>query len=499
MAGPASQREQASGLWRRGGLGNLRNLEKAIPQFKPVAVNAAAKSRALTEVIHNITTHGQRSGTEFTKLGFPAAYPARMALSQLELALSGRPIPGLADARHARLLTSTRLTAELSQAARPLSTTTHAATQQLAAAIQALRTAVGQRMDALGGGAAVDPILAQADARLRDLQDLSNGLTNRAQDIHRSAASARWEMLRVGPAGRPNAALTQKLETELASARGSLARMKLEARTAGNLAAAIATSGTLTGLVQMARAAGAPGAAAAQAALQAAHQAAQAAQQAAGAPLPRNGLRAPEVNALEDFIGTIPQLRSRIRAGKDDQFEAVEMARALVKELTPLLPPAVLNRLTTKAAELVHQVRDTPHRHTVLHEARQAADRLVHKLGPDTRQFPIVMIPILAVSTPFLAARVASVAIANSVKEDKTSNKAIKLLTELIAKIDRREVNDEAMNAAIRVLVEAPDERSLKLRTLCRVMVARARPNQCRTMDNQLLLANKPLLRAMVP
>jgi hypothetical protein len=195
----------------------------------------------------------------------------------------------------------------------------------------------------------------------------------------------------------------------------------------------------------------------------------------------REALRLPDhtpaMDTLRKFIRAVRYLPRSSRCEADMQYQAIYLARALLRA-SPLWPnhPRTVRILNGLAEEAI---RVAP---------RLSKDRHWRQTGKETGEMMAIVkegtsTAGLILGSPFLAAAAAGKTL---VKEDKNCNRMLNLAIEAMQRLQRGQLNDELAKAITEHLVANPDTNGKHLNALRDEFVRLARPDQINEAAPQL-------------
>jgi hypothetical protein len=194
----------------------------------------------------------------------------------------------------------------------------------------------------------------------------------------------------------------------------------------------------------------------------------------------------------ETFLATIPYMASSADLLQDKQLKAVMLMRALVQSIDRQAGAAPPRRLLNAAADMLSGLGAQRHRKSAWRETVHAASRVRESML--TRPvLKAVAATLFVGAVPLAAAAAVNMAVMvghNMSKPEKTVNKAVKLLTEMIDKWCRPDSMDDAfVRKVTRSLCSLPQGKHLM--QLQAMLLERAKPLQALDVQMQLRKAGR--------
>jgi hypothetical protein len=165
-----------------------------------------------------------------------------------------------------------------------------------------------------------------------------------------------------------------------------------------------------------------------------------------------------ERGTLDTFIRSIPQMKPDVVASRDEQFAG--LARELVRQFKGSLDAPGLNQLATSAVALARDeaLGGHEHKHSKMDEFMASA----HKTKDMSRAKATVYtaLHMLPVGPGVLVGEVGGRWMHHMLKSDKTSSKAMALVTDVVKQMDKGTMDDAVFEQAKALVDASPASRS---------------------------------------
>jgi len=201
-----------------------------------------------------------------------------------------------------------------------------------------------------------------------------------------------------------------------------------------------------------------------------------------------------ETTALCRFVASIPQLTNHRNFEQDEQSVSLAMLSTLIRNMT--LSDASKLQLAEALSMVAGGVTNIKHTHPVGSEIASSTKRNLRGIKESSLTTKLVLGAMLPLSLVSTASAVAGEVIVRTVKEDKGTNKALKILGSLIRALPQGQLGDRLVNQATQLLVAAPDPNKTAVVELAKALNRRATDPQKQNMDNALP-ADRAFLRTV--
>jgi len=215
------------------------------------------------------------------------------------------------------------------------------------------------------------------------------------------------------------------------------------------------------------------------------------------APRMVTSLSEDELRAFNSFVANIAELPVHEQLDKDDQASAIALSRALFGHCRDRMTPGQRMDLAMSICELPAQVGNARHSHSLASEAGRAAEKSVELFIE--RGGPLHQLTWGVTAAPAVVATaigtVAATAV-NMAKDDKTANKALKFLSEVMDSFARNALQDRLVDRVTQLLIDMPDPSKSKVVSLTRKLKELATDQQRAAIVAALGNAGRPQLAA---